>query len=381
MSLVSIYKNKELIRHFYEINKYSIIDNKTNLRIKTNSQEYVTKVISDCLLYQYDMMRKYLNINAINKRFFDSNLKGDELLDAWYQHIFSHNYIALNDEYYEVYDALYKFAKNSKLLENECNNEAITIAKEEALIKIKDKIFMSDLLITEEVIDAFHFILEYVIITEELYQLMLEVNREDITVNNLEYFFVDCSDDNKFYNAVKTMLDKEASHIASYILNNDYREMFEQSCVDINNKDMLVLFNTKINRAFVRETNFKDWKKYDFRQFYSQLKFANLFILTRNMFMGLIYMIHMLTNNFDSVRKMLNTELNYDCDTDYEDIYVSEDEDEEYNYFMNYIFSFLYAIYMSKREENIRRQGGGDKSKADPRYYSNGTGSVVGDKV
>lgn len=373
MSLVSIYKNKDNIAKFFQhLNDTNDIEN-------VDSKEYITKIISDCLIKQYEMMRKYLNINAINKRHFDKDLCGEKLLDAWYQHVFTHNYTALNDEYFEIFDAVNKLRKNRALLEIELHNtESITIAKEVAIEKTNDAINMSRLLIIEEIIDAFHFVLEYVILIEEAYRLTILVDKKDITVESLEYFFIDCSENNLFYTDMNEMLNKEASHIVSYILDQKNIDNFCNSCMDVSDAESLIFQNIRINRDLVRETNFKDWKKYEFRNHFTQMKFANMFMYTRNMFMGIQFMIQYLTENFSSMFGMIfpSNDKIFDTLEQY-----GIDEDDYCDIYFNNMYNIVYSVYLAKREENIRRQGAGDITKADPRYYSDGSGDIVGDSV
>lgn len=341
MSLVSIYVNKDKIKNCFDyIVKLPVEPN--------NKMPMYSSIFEKCLLSQYEMMRKNFNINMIKKRHFTSNLKGYELLDALYQHIFIHNYVALNDEYGEIAEAMDKAADKYDSL----------ISYFEATNNIdhqKDNdYFMARLLSTEETIDAFHFIMEYIILTEELYQIIVGIDIPSLTINDLEYLYVDCSDDNIFYNNVKEMLKKEATHLADEIENYLFtanKEDCVKECYD--DSFGIVYANMMCNRNFIRQCNFKDWKEYDIKNFYTQGKFAELFEYTRTMIKNLFEIIVTDLGNFAAVHEMIETEPELRDDPMY----------------------ILYAIYIAKHDENIRRQND------DPRYKLNGKGIIVGNEV
>jgi len=310
MSLVSIVKNEDIIKE-----KLNYILGK-DIRI----------VLRECLEAQYDMMRENLNSNMIKKRYFNSNISGKELLNALYQHIYSHNHIALTDEIFETLDA---------------NN-----IKNEKYLKCEDT-ELAELLIAEEIIDTFHFILEYTILLEEHYLLTLE-NPDKITVDNLPFYYIH---KNSFWKGVLAMLYKESNHILHYINENGEVEINKI----IANSDYFLLINflkemLKNNRDFIRLCNFKDWKHYP-DNYYSPYLFGELFKINREMYVNCV---NALSFTFNSLIKYLDVDIEYSTEN---------------------ILKLMYAVYMATREENIRRQNN------DPRYTGKNEGEVVGVNV
>ena len=312
MSLVSIYSNKDVI-----INK---IKNLNEQKFDSDLQ-LMSYVISECLLKQYEMMRKVLNPNMIKKRFFKQELRGNQLKNALYQHIYSHNHIALTDEIFEVKEAITKY--NNKL-----NNNQDTM--------------MAELLILEEYIDTFHFILEYTALLEE-HNLITLISNKNFTVNTLNYYYVF---NNKFSNQVNEMLKYEGYHIISYLYDTDQ--------LNLELDDEFILDNLlKLNREFIRECNFKDWKNYP-DDFYSPIKFGKLFKINRDMYSLCISGIG---NYINTLSFLFNPEMTFRCNS------------------LKDVFSAIYGLYMAKREENIRRQNN------DPRYTGKDEGEIVGVEV
>jgi len=312
MSLVSIYSNKDVI-----INKIKSL----NEQKFDSDLQLASYVISECILKQYEMMRNVLNPNMIKKRFFKQELSGNQLKNALYQHIYSHNHIALTDEIFEVKNAITKY--NNKL-----NNNQDTL--------------MAKLLILEEYIDTFHFILEYTALLEEHYLITL-VSNKDFTVSNLNYYYVF---NNKFSEQVNEMLKNEGYHIISYLYDTDQ--------LNLELDDEFILDNLlKLNREFIRKCNFKDWKNYP-DDFYSPIKFAELFKINRDMYSLCISGIG---NYLNTLSFLFNSEMTFSCNS------------------LKDVFSAIYGLYMAKREENIRRQNN------DPRYTGKDEGEIVGVEV
>lgn len=311
MSLVSIVRNKDIIKE------------KLNYIIGQSPGI----VFKECLEAQYDMMRENLNSNMIKKRYFNSNISGKELLNALYQHIYSHNHIALTDEIYETKDAL--------LLEEikHWNSEDTELA---------------ELLTVEELIDTFHFILEYTILLEEHYLLTLE-EPSKITVDSLPFYYV-CK--NSFWQGVLSMLYKEAFHILQHVKDNVTIDEEIASRANFGEEYIRGFLNLMAsnNREFIRLCNFKDWKQYP-EDFYSPYLFGELFKINRDMY---INCISALSLTFYSMVKFLDLDLEYSLDN---------------------VLYLMYAVYMAKREENVRRQNN------DPRYTGKNEGEVVGVNV
>jgi hypothetical protein len=312
MSLVSIYSNKEIIADkIKELQSLPF----------TSDWQLAAYVISECMSKQYEMMRNNLNLNMIEKRFFDQNLCGSRLKDALYQHIYSHNHIALTDEIFEVKDAVTKYF--SKL---DAGSDT----------------FMTELLILEEYIDTFHFILEYTALLEEHYLISLFDNNK-FTVDNLNYYYVG---NNRFSRQVNDMIKVEGSHIISYL--------YDTNQINTQLSDNTILDNMmKLNREFIRRCNFKDWKKYP-EDFYSPAKFAELFKINRDMYS---LCINGIANYIDTMSFLL----------DQKPVFNSESIKD--------VLSIMYGLYMAKREENIRRQNN------DPRYTGKAEGNIIGIEV
>ena len=351
MSLVSILKNTD-----------DIAAEKTKIfhdTAKLDCKETIQYVMKRCLLQQYDLMRTSMNQNMIDKRHFNPELKGKELIDALYQHIFSHNFIAYNDELFEVYEALEKRVNLRNKYHDFLAKPKENLAAEIPEGFVRDFILVEGLVI-EEIIDVFHFLLEYIILLEELNQIMLLDSIDDLTVNDLHRYYVDCHNGNIFYKSVVEMLDGEASHLASDIFDlfTDWVESkhFDNEYYygyDIDNNDFIKY--VKCNRDFVRNTNFKDWKQYDVKSFYNQAQLTKLFDITRTMTKQLFTVLMKMTYNFSEIPEsnILNP-----CPEDVKSTIVT-----------------LGAIYNSKRNENKRRQ------LNDPRYKINNTGEIVGEAV
>lgn len=314
MSICSIYSNIDKIKEYLKE-----IDSK-----KFDSDWLCASfVITDCAVKQYEMKRNYLNINTVNKQALSDDLKGFKYLDHMYQHIYMHNHIAMEDELYEVFDALDKY--KNKLL----NDKDTTI---------------SELLILEEYIDAYHFITELTGTLEEHYLHNLECkNRENSYHSaNSNYLFVGS---NNFSDKVKILLNEEGSHIISYLYDND---MLSELNSEVSDEDCL--YNLlRLNRDFIRETNFKDWKQYP-DDYFNSAKFGKLYILNRKMYGNIIKGIY---NSLECIAFMTNKEIKSNSD----------------------IFKFIWAVYMTKRDENIRRQ------KEDKRYKLDNIGEAVGVEV
>lgn len=324
MSLVSILKNADSIR-----------EEKIKLKQLTSGLDdasVIQYIISRCLEQQYKIMRTKYNQNMINKRHFDKNLSGYALIDALYQHIFSHNYIAYNDELFEVWDAL---------KERNTSTEYHTNPEKKLLI---------DGLVIEEVIDVFHFLLEYIILLEEFSCIMLMNDVDVINVLHLDSIYVDCNN-SLIYNNTTEMLNKESAHLASEIIETDNRIKANDSSLIPSNFTEFV--NT--NRQFIRNTNFKDWKEYDIKAYYNHAQISKLFYITRNMVKDFVVMMKEHTQYFNMIDDERVKNENSDSIVD--------------------AVICLGAIYNAKLAENYRRQ------ESDPRYKLNATGEIVGDVV
>lgn len=312
MSLVSIVKNKDIIKE--KLNYILNLD--------------VNVVLSECLEAQYEMMRENLNQKMIKKRYFNNDLQGKELLNALYQHIYSHNHIALTDEIFEALDA------------NTIKNEKYSKG---------DDTELTELLVAEELIDMFHFILEYTILLEEHYILVLEYP-ENITVDRLSYYYVHKK--NSFWRGVLSMLYKESGHILHYI-NENIKTDNEADRAPNSEHSSITDYLEKLlrnNRDFIRLCNFKDWKQYP-ENYYSPYVFAELFRINREMYVNCVSALSFV---FNFLVKYLNVDLQYSVEN---------------------LLKLMYAVYMAKREENIRRQN------SDPRYTGKSEGEVVGVEV
>lgn len=349
MSLVSIVKNAAEIdaekKKLFEILK------------NCDNKEAIQYVIKSCLLKQYEMMRKYMNTNMINKRHFSRDLKGKDLIDALYQHIFSHNFIAFEDEVFEVFDA-------AKKRESVSTNNPI---------KAVEDYMLTEALVVEEVIDVFHFLLEYIILSEELNTIILDTDIDSLTVDDLDRLYVNCDADNTFYENVKLMIAFEASHLAADIFEvlnpctydnfDPEYEKYKKEHVNFDKLYIPIEYDKnfidllKYNREFIRQTNFKDWKQYDIVKYYSTLQRTKLFDITRE-----------LTKSF--FRLVISQCAEFACVHGYWDGLGNEKPG-------NIIYTILElgSIYNAKRNENIRRQ------QSDPRYKLNNTGEIVGIEV
>lgn len=337
MSLVSILTNLKSINiNMDNINNLTKINGKGN---RIYDWHIVNTVLSDCAIKQYDMKRKYMNNNMLEKRHLADNVSGRELIDTLYQHIYMHNHIGMEDELYEVEDAIDKF-----------------IHIEAGSRDYDNRSLLAELLVLEEYIDVYHFVTELTSTLKEHYLMMLDSDKVSSSKNCLEYYF---TGDNDFSNNVKTMLSEECAHLSSHLADRVYNyDMYRPK--HITDFDIIEFtdFNTKIikhmlklNRNFIRECNFKDWKQYP-EDYFSPVKMANLCNINRNMYTSVIFGI-------SSCLKGLSSIIDYK---------IRETEGTD-------TFKCIYAVYNQKRDLNIKRQ------LSDPRYKINNIGSIIGDKV
>ncbi len=321
MSLLSIVANKELI-----VKKIKELD---NMQFESTSS-LGSYVITECLRSQYKMMRNVLNKNMLAKRNLNiSNPEIHELFDTLYQHIYMHNFTALTDEIYEVDDAIENYYK--------------------ALVGMpdKEKLLNSELLICEEIIDMFHFILEYNALLEEHYQIVLLPQLKHFP---MDYLYIG---DSEFSNKVYEMINSEGSHVLSYLVDREYIDL-ENIESDSNLDEIHTIM--KLNRNFIRKCNFKDWKKYP-KDFYDTCKFTELFEINRTMYASCFQMLKIWMHSLEELVQSVDPTITL-TDTNMKDF-----------------FRILYGVYMAKNAENIRRQNN------DPRYTGQSDGEIVGVEV
>jgi len=336
MSKVTLLDNKSIFDR--EVKKIRSIVSQNNV---TLDEEHIGGIVfSETLQKQYIMMRENLNLNSIRKRYFSNELKNRELLNAYYQHMYMHNHIAFEDEIFEASDAIDSLTNNFK----------------------RDKIDLNKLLVLEELIDIYHFLLEYTCLLKEHFLMQVEClrqneNGKDFTVQDLENFLtldtnfgVEVNDNKKFN--IFNFLDFEGKHIARDIFSRQNINEFYSYLSTI--RPGLFLFELlRLNREYIRNCNFKDWKNYP-NDFYDIIKFTNLTNITRKM-----YYLFMRTFAYyaDFIDVLYNNEYVFRSSCYIDALYV------------------IYGVYMAKRSENIRRQHN------DPRYTGKSEGSIVGIEV
>lgn len=332
MSKVTLLDYKSMIDE-----KIKYIRNKINTE-NLQLEDFGGTVFSETLVAQYKMMRDYLNRNSLNKRFFSDDLENRELLNAYYSHMYMHNHIAFEDEVFEAIDAI-----------NSLNQVNIP----------SDKFKLKKLLVLEELIDIYHFLLEYTCILKEHILMQVECikfneDAKDFTSLDLEKFLT--IDDNfgleryedRQYN-VFDFIRLEGKHIASDVFSARSSKSTPASLLDIHYMSSW-LDLLRLNREFIRNCSFKDWKNYP-EDFYNAVRFAILTNITRKMYY-LFIQIFSYYNHYANV------------------LYDDEPVFTSYNY--NDTLQLIYGIYMAKRFENIRRQ------EDDPRYTGRDSGKVVG---
>lgn len=337
MSLCSIYVNRDKIKFYYD---------DINTKEYANNFDLLSDIISKCAIAQFEMKRDYLNKNMVNKRKLKNNLTGHELLDNLFQHIYMHNHIALEDELYEVEDALVKVTKAIK------DNDA-------------EKEKMARLLVLEEYIDAYHFITELTSTVEEHYILELAARNDeslsidglkikekpDITTENLMYLFTGREG---IFDNVRELVNLEGPHIARSIVESA-DAIIVPNGFTLNDNDNVLSDILRCNRDIIRITNFKDWKEYP-TDYFSPKKFGDIILLNRIEYGKIIGAI---INNIKVLADLIEIPYNGDNGS-----MATETG-----------LKLLYATYMSKHDENINRQ------KNDPRYKLKNTGEVVGVEV
>jgi len=301
VSLVSVYTNRDIVKKYLDD-----INNVTGL-INEEENQLPGFVISSCAVKQYEMKRNYLNINMLKKRKLADNISGYELLDNLYQHIYMHNHIGMEDELYEVLDAYKKYENLSLNTDDE-------------------KIMMT-----------------------------LQPDKIKSTKELLEYYF---TEENDFSDGVKYLVQAEGWHIAEEI--NSYIPSIFPQFIDIRtyeHKDFIesgkqaMRTLQRLNREFIRETNFKDWKQYP-NNYFDPIKFANLSNINRDMY---YYCVQGISYNLGALSDLLDKKLNENNSDD--------------------VYKFIYAVYNQKRKLNIDRQ------LNDPRYKLNNNGNIVGDRI
>ena len=295
-------------------------------------------VFSETLEAQYRMMRDHLNKNTIRKRFFDQSLKNKELLNTYYSHAYTHNHVAFEDEVFEVLDAV---------------NGLSDVSETPERVKLKK------LLVLEELIDVYHFLLEYSCLLKEHTLMQIECakygeRKKDFTVADLERFLT--LDDNfgvEYYEGRKynvfDFLRLEGKHVSYDVFSREFSLNLHGIPFDCGGKQAL-FYLFQLNREFVRNCNFKDWKTYS-EDFYDAVKFAGLNNVVRKMY-------YVFMRVFSSYVHFVNV------------LYTNGVRFAKSNYADS--LQVIYGIYMAKREENIRRQ------RSDPRYTGESSGEVVG---
>lgn len=355
MSLVTVLLNKNKIEEKLKNNINLYKDDDFNKLI-------LDQLIRECLLMQYHLLSDHLAKNSLNKRNYKDDLSGNDLVFSYYTHHYKHNNIALNDECLETITAYEKYMKFTE--------DIRFFTKEEFENKLDNKLF----LILEEIIDMFHFILQYNIFLEEHMHLTLldDDVKNSISQKSLSRYI---SNDTKYNYILNETLKIEAAHINTYLLNElnvlnigvDKSkltdEAFINKCLDI----------FKINQDFVRTTAFKDWKNYE-NTYYTPAKFTELFNINRLMYKNMMELLLIFINkHHDILVKRIEHLFNVNNYFNEGTTYMTAYKYTEYKLFL--IVAFINAIYMSKNEENIRRQ------KEDPRYTGRKEGNILGVKA
>lgn len=325
MSLVTILENKEFI-----------------VNTVLNKDLNIDAVIANNLSKQYEMMWKNLNKNTL-KNFHQTMLHGDELISAYYKHAFSHNYIALMDEIYEVLDAK---IKHDNYIAGETTDKE-TFNKRGALID-KEMFNKRRALILEELIDVYHFILEFSAISTEIGLVSLYSKQSELfTYDKLTDLL---TNNVSFYEDVHKLCELRGNHIQAELELKLYDFDYLSTDVDDYMHEL-----SRLARNFIRECNFKDWKVYD-KEFYTTFKQTELNLLSRLLYYPFIKAFGSYIYEAYDIFELK------DCYKNTEDINKN-------------IFRLINAIYLSKRKENIRRQNN------DPRYTGKLDGVIIGQEV
>lgn len=373
MSLVTIEKNKEAIRAKM---------NEIELMAKENAPDLFNKyIMSQCCLKQHEWIRDNLMSKFVKDRHYDDDFTGYQLVNNFFGFMYMHNYIATMDEIYEARDAQDKYKHNFDIVHNMLiNGRNHTSEFEEA----RNRLNLAGKLVIEELIDVFHFLLQYTTLLQQHQLIMLELGQEHgiFRVTDLEYWLTNKGENlGKF---VSEHIERAGRHIDLFEITYDdfsidkiydYFDHYD-SVYDFYKKFDKVLDELiELNRNFIRETNFKGWKEYP-DNYYSVVKFTNLQHYVLKMYNVLlncaIPIYSFILTDFMSIEtynnsKTYRTELFSDDKTyltiDYEILDI------------NTIMKTVYAVYLAKRDENIRRQ------KEDSRYKLSNTGNAVGDDV
>jgi len=361
MSLVTILQNKEnIINNIIERTKNNV---KQSLFVNQESNFRAQRALEDCLQLQYLLMIENLNENGFRRQEYSKDLQGKKLILKYYSHIYMHNYTAINDEFYEVLAALDKYEKSLK------SNDPVKFEKAGALI-------------IEELIDVFHFLMEYQIFLEE-HKYFLNYDNVD-KLSQISFIYNISTVDYIGPILKRKLLDSAVNTINRY--NNIKNTDEDKSKGEIVfTSDPLVVIDfikdsiykmLKINQVFIRKTSFKDWKVYNPDTYYNDEKFEELNKIYQELALEYLNLMKNIAK-FDILNLGSLKLLFYD-------FYVNIQE--ELGYLNKYrtpnpdiscddLLVIIAGIYMDKNKENVRRQ------KEDPRYTGKETGNIVGEKV
>ena len=373
MSLVTIEKNRDSI--IAKLKEIEVLANE-------NAPDLFNKyIMSQCCLKQHEWVRDNLLTKYVKDRHYADDYSGYSLVNNFFGFMYMHNYIAIMDEIYEAKDAQLKYKTNFELVQKEMKKG---LDNREAIESAKDKLNLAGKLVIEELIDVFHFLLQYTTLLQQHQLVTLELNQEHsvFRVEDLEYWLTNKGDNlGKF---VSEHIERAGKHIDltdiqydNYSINSIYNYFsLNDGIYDFFNKFDDVLDDLiELNRNFIRETNFKGWKEYP-DNFYSVVKFTNLQNYVLKMYNVLlncaIPIYSFVLADFMPIETFQNSK-SFFADIYVDDVTAITTKYEIYD--INTIMKVVYAIYLAKRDENIRRQ------QEDSRYKLNNHGGAVGDEV
>lgn len=257
-------------------------------------------LLFNCLQMQANLLRKYYNKKVIEEKLYlpkDEPIK--KVINYYYKHVYIHNFLALHDELFEInnaFDVVSNYNKNADLL-------------------------------IEEIIDVFHFVLQYVVFIKEN-MVLYETMQNNLTLDGFSKLIIDrensTEEEKKFFIDFNDSLKLESKAMETASKTNQYYVH------EYDTSEHSILFRMiKYNRDILRHLNWKHWKDYS-EDFYDILKFSYMLDLNRKIF-----------NNLYSLLERTVTNKHYTAQKDLNNMSVYE---------------LFFIFYVSKNIENAMRQ-------------------------
>jgi hypothetical protein len=357
MSEITIHKNL-----YYAVECFNnLISNKDVKKLILLSDYYRIPVIlhnivlNELLCMQHKLFKYHLADRYYNDLKLDVfKMSTNEVSDRWFTFLYETTLKASLDEIFEIQDA---FDGYNNVLNNYTWNEALDQIK-----KSDDDIYTNDndyrlskeiirrepqyrkykYLVVEEIIDLFHFFLQFITIVEEHKLSNIYLLEHDKITNTTFYDYIINPKNETFINETYTMLSLKSTHIK-----NDYfLDFYCSNCSDLSTRLLLLV---KYARDLMRKIKWKPWKNYP-DNYYDTTILGNITESARYNYKELLHFF------YDIIKG--TPELSVIEDKHISDYIIGFNEIKEYirNNPLCTTITMLYIIYMSKNKENIERQ-------------------------